>query len=298
MTTAAEIRIRILTGQQVKIGVVGDSVSRGYYAADAATYIGSRGMEASTVQNPGAVEDSTSFGAWHVQLRSMLKAHNPLSVLRNYGVSGAGTKQEYVATSFYWCPAGYANPLAMAVGDACDLVLMACGINDATHSDPTIRCATLDEYLANVQTAINTCNSAGIVPVLVVPNKVRDLAGGYDAVNDIDRFNNTFAPAIRSLASTQGLEYVDVYAAFESSADYASLMHDEVHPNQLGHDTWMQVLSSWVDSGRIEIFAQVLPDFVATPPSGIVAPLGAQTEGARETAAVPGGARWSANIKA
>lgn len=134
-----------------------------------------------------------------------------------------------------------------------DAVVIQFGINDGAvdvwdgMDRPRV---PLPEYIANLESMIETAVDRGIVVVLMTPNplrwteKLRERYGKppYD-VNDVwgfDSLNELYAQSVRVLARRHHLQVVDVHRTFcnatmNGRAVIDTVLLDGMHPNDRGH---------------------------------------------------------------
>jgi acyl-CoA thioesterase-1 len=147
-----------------------------------------------------------------------------------------------------------------------DLVVVQFGINDSWidagegRREPRL---SRDEYRDNLRHIARTLVADGALVVLMTPNPMRWVAGGYvevfrghpglldtEAERGIDALLDVYAQEVRDLACSESIPLVDVHAAFEEYGDEAGqsvhdlLMEDDgIHPNAAGQRLVCRVLA-------------------------------------------------------
>jgi acyl-CoA thioesterase-1 len=147
-----------------------------------------------------------------------------------------------------------------------DLVVVQFGINDSWidagegRREPRL---SRDEYRDNLRHIARTLVADGALVVLMTPNPMRWVAGGYvevfrghpglldtDAERGIDALLDVYAQEVRDLARSESIPLVDAHAAFEEYGDEAGqsvhdlLMDDDgIHPNAAGQRLVCRVLA-------------------------------------------------------
>lgn len=138
-----------------------------------------------------------------------------------------------------------------------DLVVVQFGINDSWidagegRREPRL---SRDEYRDNLRHIVRTLTGDGAQVVLMTPNPMRWVAGGYievfrghpglldtDAERGIDELLDLYAQEVRDAAREEAIPLVDVHASFEECGDEPGrsvldlLMEDDgIHPNAAG----------------------------------------------------------------
>lgn len=147
-----------------------------------------------------------------------------------------------------------------------DLAVVQFGINDSWidagegRREPRL---SRDEYRDNLRHIARTLVADGALVVLMTPNPMRWVAGGYvevfrghpglldtDAERGIDALLDVYAQEVRDLARSESIPLVDVHAAFEEYGVEAGqsvhdlLMQDDgIHPNAAGQRLVCRVLA-------------------------------------------------------
>ena len=147
-----------------------------------------------------------------------------------------------------------------------DLVVVQFGINDSWidagegRREPRL---SRDEYRDNLLRIVRTLEGDGARVVLMTPNPMRRVAGGYievfrghpglldtEAERGIDALLDVYGQEVRDLARSEAIPLVDVHAAFEEYGDEAGqsvhdlLMGDDgIHPNAAGQRLVCRVLA-------------------------------------------------------
>ena len=147
-----------------------------------------------------------------------------------------------------------------------DLVVVQFGINDSWidagegRREPRL---SRDEYGDNLRHIARTLVADGALVLLMTPNPMRWVAGGYvevfrghpglldtEAERGIDALLDVYAKVVRDVAREEAVPLVDVHAAFEEYGDEAGqsvhdlLMGDDgIHPNAAGQRLVCRVLA-------------------------------------------------------
>jgi acyl-CoA thioesterase-1 len=147
-----------------------------------------------------------------------------------------------------------------------DLVVVQFGINDSWidagegRREPRL---SRDEYRDNLRHIVRTLKDDGALVVLMTPNPMRWVAGGYveefrdhpglldtDAERGLDELLDGYAQEVRDVAREEAVPLVDVHATFEEYGDEAAqsvqdllMENDGIHPNAAGQRLVCRVLA-------------------------------------------------------
>lgn len=228
--TAADVVAQWQSGQPVRVLVLGNSISMGYYADGWERIVETaegRGTAASQA-------DPAIHGVIH-QLRRFIMTRNPASVVVNASRGGETAHGALLRLD-----------QVLAPGTVYDLAFVALTVNDANQGN------TPGEYMERMDGLIARLKAANIVPVLVKENDIWKLSE--------QRFGipySAFIAAVDQLASKHGLSVVDGYTPFRDAIvagggieasglfwpfdDYAM----GLHPSQAGHNILAKAYERW-----------------------------------------------------
>lgn len=242
-------------GDPIRVILIGDSVTLGCCAAGweklhQTSEGDSRGSGRLSILDR-LTDDSGGLAS---QLRAMLRARNPESVLINE--SGDGWDSRMVLGLTRRRPG---DPLVDVIADVMktatppsDLAFISLGINDFGHGYPYALTGWRDILRQNLLTMVRRLKAGGVVPVLVKTNDIDRIASLADL-----RWCDYMA-TLDALASEESIPVVDGYTPFHAAVvnaggfDESGLMYDYLHPNQAGHDLLFSQFATW--------FNQALPE--------------------------------------
>lgn len=157
LQTASQLKQTFNSGQQVAVGVIGNSIACGYRANNWQNIeLDTQGM--STVGN----QNNTAVGGWVQQLQVWLKSKNSTSIVHNMAGSGWTTQDHLEHNTLSLMVAKTPKPVA---------VFIALQVNDRLKDEGTTSGGiSWNQYLANTRTIIRTLIANDILPILVKEN--------------------------------------------------------------------------------------------------------------------------------
>jgi hypothetical protein len=228
-TTAQTVLARWKSGQPIRVVVLGNSISEGFYADG-----WERLQLTPDMRLTPASEADDSVPSVITQLRRFVRSKNPSSVVVN--TSGAG----YTAARTL---AGLDQALD---GKAYDLAFLPLEVNDANQGN------TPAEMAITLQHIIDRLAAAKIVPVLVKENDIYGLPESRFGIPFSE-----FMAAVDQLAAQNHLSVVDGYTPFHAavvagggveSCGLFFVEQYQLHPNQAGHDLLFRTYQQWFGS--------------------------------------------------
>ena len=157
MQTASQLRQTFNSGQQVVVGVIGNSIACGYRANNWQNIeLDNQGMSTNANQN------NTALGGWVQQLQVWLKSKNATSIVHNMAGSGWTTQDHRDRNTLNLMIVKTPKPTA---------VFIALQVNDRLKSDGAMYGGiSWNKYLANTRAIIRTLIASDILPILVKEN--------------------------------------------------------------------------------------------------------------------------------
>lgn len=241
-----------------KIGIIGDSVACGQFADSNS----GETFNPATMLNDASMlisfGPSVPVNGWANQLYAALLEKNPNYQVINLCGSGWDTGDQLGTASAKSGKTKVFNNAQVfaSMQDKPARVLVALGINDWGHGQG------LAFYHANMERIIDILESAGITPIIVIENPVKN-GSQYQAMQDTSADvlgtagNYKFAQEAQTIAKQRGLDTIDFFselnsnALAEAGADFeekilnTGLYHDSTHPNQRGHDVMARAAISY-----------------------------------------------------
>ncbi len=155
-----------------------------------------------------------------------------------------------------------------------DIVVVQFGINDSWVDSDLAEDASripLADYRRNLTAIVGTLKKDGARVILMTPNKI----GGKHEDWRVARLGG-YAEAVRSVASEQEAELVDVWGAYEAfegavAGKRTELMLDGSHPNDRGHELVATLLAARI-GGQAEV-APATPAVSPNPMESVTLPL-------------------------
>ena len=234
-------------GGAVRAVVIGDSVGLGCCAAGfEKVHLTAEGDPLGSGRLTSEGQADMSIKGWATRLRELLQSKNPNGVLVNESRDGWDTRNFLGITR-----KREGDPLVDVIAAVTapptryDIAFISLGINDFSHGYPYALEEWHGIFHTNLREIVRRFKRADIVPVLVKGN-------------DVDRMVTLALPGwpqymdvIDEVAAEEQVATIDAYLAFHAAVLDAggfpapALMHDYLHPNQVGHDLLFAQIAIW-----------------------------------------------------